>query len=106
MPHALGQGSLARGGCNDGVRVFIYRPAAEFKHYFWPPGSACEEVKPPRSPSVLPQMSRMGADDWRLDPERAAEGSGGVVGLGAVVVDEDVAVAEIAEERAAEFSDV
>ena len=39
------------------------------------------------------------------DPQRAAKASGGVIGLGAVVVDEDGVVAAVAEESAAECSD-
>src|SRR5690349_6331322 len=42
----------------------------------------------------------------RLDVQTAAESSGGVVRLGAVVIEEDVIVAPIAEDGAAEFSDL
>ena len=42
----------------------------------------------------------------KSNPQRRAESTGGVIRLGAVVIDEDLAVTAVAEEGAAEFPDV
>src|SRR5512145_3080395 len=59
--------------------------------------------RPRESPGGSPVRCPAG---WDLDPQRATKPPGGIVGLGAVVVQEDAPVTAVTEDGAAEPADV